>query len=183
AIEQYNQTAAHKVSMQGGPAFQDSKNPVTDYSYVPSTGPSHPPFVRNRQYKIQQNFFVSIGIAPDMTITLFFDLSLMLGGSTDGGKDIHGKTTGPTNQSIVAEVLNPTASVSNNDNPLFSSSDVQQAHDQIIAFAEQTPLVAIPLPGGPFLSLKVLTTSAGVRISDANFPGVGTVAVLLKPSV
>ena len=65
----------------------------------------------------------------------------------------------------------------------LDDSDVQKAHDSILALANQSG-ATIPLPGGPFLSLKVLTSGAGVFLSDAKFQqelGVGAVAVFLKP--
>jgi hypothetical protein len=82
---------------------------MTDYHY---SGPL--PF--NRQYRIQQNFFVSADVGPDMTIVLDFDLSLGLGGRTSGGTDFNGNATGPTDQSIFVGVYNASAAVSNNGN-------------------------------------------------------------------
>jgi hypothetical protein len=161
------------ANAQGGPIFRSPL--MTDYHY---SGPL--PF--NRQYRIQQNFFVSADVGPDMTIVLDFDLSLGLGGRTSGGTDFNGNATGPTDQSIFVGVYNASAAVSNNGNRFITWEDVHSAHDQIIALA-QSPLPDIPLTGGPFLSLKLLANAEAVLLDDAIFQengGPGIIALFIK---
>jgi hypothetical protein len=159
AVAKYNRTADHAVSMQGGPAFQSP--PLTDYSVAGSV-------TQNRQYKLRQDFFVSLPIFKDTTMRLTFDLLLSMNGTSTAR----------------ATLTNVSVNIDTHGNPLVPGSAVQQAHDSIIVLAAQAD-ADIPLPGGPFLSLKVLTTGAGVLMDDAKFQalgGAGTLALLLEPS-
>ncbi|HKV41588.1 MAG TPA: hypothetical protein VJX67_20455 [Blastocatellia bacterium] len=164
-IAKYNQKAAQtgnfQLGRQGGARFQ---NPMlSDYAQVNGV-------TRGRMYQIEQDFFVSIPIFTDPTITLTFQLGLMIDLSGD---------------SILAFILNPSVNIDLHGAPGVPDSTIQQAHDAMIAFASQADkVIPVPIPGITLLSVKVLTEGAGVGLSQAQFQalgGSGVLAALIKP--
>ena len=157
AVANYNNTKGpddYAVAMQGGPALQDPNNPITDYSVIGA-------LTQNRQYKLQQNLFVSVPIWTDVTIGITFNLLLSLGGSN----------------SVTAKVTTASVNIDTHGNPKIPASDVQKYHDKVMVLAAQAGTDISLLPGIFFLSAKVLTTNAGIleltaqRFQDLGGPG------------
>ncbi len=165
AVANYNNTKGpddYAVAMQGGPALQDPNNPITDYSVIGA-------LTQNRQYKLQQNLFVSVPIWKDVTIGITFDLLLSLAGPT----------------SVAAKVTTASVNIDTHGNPAIPASDVQKYHDKIMVLASQAG-ADISLPVGiSFLSAKVLTTPIGVaELTAQNFQdlgGPGALVLLFEP--
>jgi hypothetical protein len=164
SVSQYNlkalQTGDYRLDIQGGARFQ---NPMlTDYSQVEGV-------TRGRMYQIAQDFFVlnPFFILPDITITLAFQLGLMNDG--DG---------------IFAFILNPVVDIQGHGTPIPDRT-LQKTHDTIIAFASQANrVIPLPIPGLTLVSVKVLTSGAGVGLSAAKFQalgGPGALALLIQP--
>jgi hypothetical protein len=124
---------------------------------------------QNRQYRLQQDLFVSVPIWKDVTIRITFDLLLSLAGPT----------------SVAAKVTTASVNIDTHGNPAIPDSDVQKYHDKIMVLASQAG-ADISLPVGIyFLSAKVLTTPIGVaELTAQNFQdlgGPGALVLLFEP--